>query len=48
MKNVWMRQKVDLPQAANIIEAGLDKLGNYRERAALVPAYVLAMGLSTC
>lgn len=47
MKKVWTQQKVDLPHAASIIEAGLDKLGNYRERAALVPAYVLAMGQSS-
>ena len=44
MKKVWNDQKVKMPEAAPIINAGLDKLEEYCERADLVPAYVLAMG----
>lgn len=35
-----------MPNVAHIIDAGLKKLDEYRERADLVPAYVGAM--STC
>lgn len=44
MKNVWNEQKVKMPDAAPIIDAGLSKLEEYRSRADLVPAYVVAMG----
>jgi hypothetical protein len=44
MKRVWNMQKLEMPHAAPIIDAGLDKLEEYRERAGLVPAFVLAMG----
>jgi hypothetical protein len=44
MKKVWNAQKDEMPDAAPIIDAGLDKLEEYRERADLVPAFVLAMG----
>ena len=44
MKNVWTQQKTTNPEMASIINAGLDKLEDYRDRAELVPAYVLAMG----
>ena len=33
-----------MPKATPIIEAGLDKLEEYRSRADLVPTYILAMG----
>ena len=33
-----------MPDTTSIIDAGLDKLEEYRERADLVPALVLAMG----
>ena len=33
-----------MPEAAPIIDAGLSKLEEYRNRADLVPAYVIAMG----
>jgi hypothetical protein len=44
MKRVWNEQKAAMPEATPIIDAGLDKLEEYRSRADLVPAYVLAMG----
>ena len=44
MKRVWNAQKVEMPDAAPIIDARLDKLEEYCERADLVPVYVLAMG----
>jgi hypothetical protein len=44
MKRVWKEQKLKMPEAAQIIEAGLEKLEEYRARADLVPAYILAMG----
>src|SRR5262245_28416962 len=44
MKRVWNEQKVQMPNTAPIIDAGLQKLEEYRERADLVPAFVLAMG----
>jgi hypothetical protein len=39
----WEDRKSDYPEAAEIIDAGLEKLDVYRQRAELVPAYVLAM-----
>jgi hypothetical protein len=44
MKRVWNELKVEMPEAAPIIDAGLSKLEEYRSRADLVPAYVVAMG----
>ena len=44
MKRVWNEQRAAMPKATPIIEAGLDKLEEYRSRADLVPPYVLAMG----
>jgi hypothetical protein len=46
MKSVWNKQKAEMPNVAHIIDAGLKKLEEYRERANLVPTYVGAM--STC
>lgn len=46
MKKKWEEQQVENPESAYIIDAGLDKLETYRDCAALVPAYVLAMGMS--
>ena len=46
MKSVWNKQKVEMPNVAHIINAGLDKLDEYQERIDLVPTYVGAM--STC
>lgn len=43
MKSVWNKQKVEMPNVAYIIDAGLKKLDEYRARADLVPAYVGAM-----
>lgn len=44
MKRVWNLQKDEMPDVTSIIDAGLDKLEEYRERADVVPAFVLAMG----
>jgi hypothetical protein len=45
MKSIWNKQKVEMPDVAHIIDAGLKKLDEYRERADLVPAYVGAMSM---
>lgn len=45
MASTWEDHKIDYPEAADIINAGLDKLDIYRNRAELVPAYVLAMSI---
>lgn len=45
MKSVWNAQKADMPNVAHIIDVGLKKLDEYRERADLVPAYVGAMSM---
>jgi hypothetical protein len=47
MKRVWNEQKAEMPEATLIIDAGLSKLEEYRSRADLVPAYVVAMGNSS-
>lgn len=44
MIRVWRRQQAEHPETSQIIQKGLDKLSEYRERMDLVPAYVLAMG----
>lgn len=46
MQIVWKAQQVKNPKTAFIIDAGLDKLEEYRERANLTPAYALAMSKS--
>ena len=46
MKTRWQEQQTENPETTHIIDAGLDKLEDYCDRAALVPAYVLAMGKS--
>ena len=45
MASTWEDRKIDYPEAADIINAGLDKLDIYRNRTELVPAYVLAMSI---
>ncbi|KZT28411.1 hypothetical protein NEOLEDRAFT_1035922, partial [Neolentinus lepideus HHB14362 ss-1] len=40
---VWQRQKLELPDMACVIDAGMMKLESYRNRSEVVPAYVLAM-----
>lgn len=39
----WTSMQEDLPEMADIIQRGIDKLGSYQERVERVPAYVLAM-----
>jgi len=46
MKKVWEKLQDDNPEMDFIVEAGLDKLGDYHNRADLISAYVLAMGKS--
>jgi len=43
MMRVWKEHQVKHPETAEIVQAGLDKLGVYRERADLNPTYVVAM-----
>jgi hypothetical protein len=45
MSIVWKKQQSDNPQTLSIVQAGLDKLEEYRNRAGLTPAYVLAMSM---
>jgi hypothetical protein len=47
MKIKWQTQKDDIPGVSQIIDKGLDKLEEYRARADMVPAYILAMGEDT-
>jgi hypothetical protein len=42
---MWMKQQDDDPQTSSIIQAGLNKLEEYRNRADLTPAYVIAMSM---
>ena len=44
MIQVWTNQKTDDPEAARLIQPGLDKLSMYIERTDVVPAYIVAMG----
>lgn len=46
MTTVWEQHQHDHPETAHIVQKGLDKLEEYRDRTDLVPAYVLAMGES--
>jgi len=43
MSAKWEEYQHNNPAMANIVQHGLDKLEIYRERADLVPAYVIAM-----
>jgi len=43
MANAWKKYQTANPLLAPIVEAGLEKLGGYRDRAEVVPAYTLAM-----
>jgi len=43
MKRVWKEHQVEHPETSDIVQDGLDKLEDYRDRADHVPAYVLAM-----
>lgn len=38
----WKRAQTDIPEAAAIIQKGIDKLGDYEGRLELVPANILA------
>jgi hypothetical protein len=40
----WQEHQHNNPATSAIVQEGLDKLEVYRNRADLVPAYVLAMG----
>ena len=44
MASTWKRYQTDNLHTSHIVQKGLDKLEEYRDRADLVPAYVLAMG----
>ena len=40
----WEEYQVSHPETHDIIEKGLEKMAEYKNRMDLVPAYVLAMG----
>lgn len=39
----WQAMQVELPQYIEIIQAGIQKLQQYRERLTVVPAYTLSI-----
>jgi hypothetical protein len=45
MIQTWQVQQEKYPELYDVIQVGIDKLEAYHERAELVPAYVLAMGM---
>jgi hypothetical protein len=45
MASTWREYQIDNPRTSHIVQEGLNKLEEYRDRANLVPAYVLAMGM---
>jgi len=45
MAATWEDCKTNYPEAADIIDAGLEKLDIYRDCAEIVPAYVLSMSM---
>lgn len=46
LKQKWTECKEDHAECTQIIEKGLQKLEDYSDRIDVVPAYVLAMGIS--
>ncbi|KIK02918.1 hypothetical protein K443DRAFT_96091, partial [Laccaria amethystina LaAM-08-1] len=46
MIKVWDNQKADDPEAAQLIQPGLDKLAVYLEQTDIVPAYIVSMSKS--
>jgi hypothetical protein len=46
MIRIWKEHQVKHPETAGIVQAGLDKLGTYQERADLNPMYAVAMSKS--
>lgn len=43
MEAVWQERQETYPIAADVIDHGLEKLRDYRERIDVVPVYTLAM-----
>ena len=43
MIKAWEKQQGKYPEAMDIIQMGIDKLGAYRDRVEGVPAYIFAM-----
>jgi hypothetical protein len=43
MIKAWEKQQGKYPEAVDIIQMGIDKLGAYRDRVEGVPAYIFAM-----
>ena len=43
MKRVWKEHQVEHLETSDVVQEGLNKLDDYRDRADHVPAYVLAM-----
>ncbi|KAJ3572595.1 hypothetical protein NP233_g2975 [Leucocoprinus birnbaumii] len=46
MSYKWKQQQASYPEVASIIQAGIDKLAVYQQRAETVPAYIVSMVLS--
>ena len=46
LKSKWQEHQTQHAETAHIVQPGLDKLADYQGRTGLVPAYVLAMGMS--
>jgi hypothetical protein len=47
LKQKWKEYIEDNPEAASIVQEGLDKLDDYQDRTTFVPAYILSMGKLT-
>ena len=45
MTVAWKNLQEKFPEMSEVIEAGIEKLEQYWDRADLTPAYVLAMSL---
>jgi hypothetical protein len=43
MIRIWKEHQIKHPETAGIVQAGLDKLSTYQDRANLNPIYVVAM-----
>ena len=43
LMEIWMEMQEDAPHLNEIIQGGLDKIGDYRDHIDSVPAYTLAM-----
>ena len=47
LRSKWEEHKTQHPKTAHLIQPGINKLADYQGRTRLVPAYMLAMGMSS-